>query len=54
MIYARYLPDVNRTVMNISIDSARKVIEITAKSYGWDGWLKIREDVQLAKLDTKK
>jgi hypothetical protein len=54
LIYVRYLPDVNRTIMNMSIDTARKVIEMTAKSYGWDGWLKVREDVQLQKLDAEK
>jgi hypothetical protein len=45
----RYLRDVEREVMNTHIDSAREVIKITAKSYGWDKWLKIREDIQLAK-----
>jgi hypothetical protein len=54
LIYVRYLPDVNREVMNTNIDAARQVIQITAKSYGWDKWVKIREDVQLAKLDNKK
>ncbi|MHB1745164.1 MAG: hypothetical protein ACYCPO_11250 [Acidobacteriaceae bacterium] len=54
LIYVRYMPDVNREVMNMSIDSARQVIQITAKSYGWDKWLKIREDVQLSKPDKKR
>jgi hypothetical protein len=49
LIYVRYLRDVEREVMNTHIDSAREVIKITAKSYGWDKWLKIREDIQLAK-----
>jgi len=48
LIYVRYMPDVNGRVMNLSIDTARKVIQITAKSYGWDKWVKIREDIQLA------
>jgi hypothetical protein len=51
LIYVRYLPDVNRQVMNISIDTARKVIQITARSYGWDKWVKIREDIQLGKAN---
>jgi hypothetical protein len=54
LIYVRYVPDVNREVMNTSIDVARRVIQITARGYGWDKWVKIREDVQLAKLDGKK
>jgi hypothetical protein len=53
VIYVRYLPDVNRESMNIAIDAARRVIQITAKSYGWDGWVKIREDVQLATRNNK-
>ena len=53
MIYVRYFPDVNREAMNVTIDSARKVIQITAKSYGWDKWVKIREDVQLAEPQNK-
>jgi hypothetical protein len=54
LIFVRYLPDVNREVMNMNIDAARQVVQITAKSYGWEKWVKIREDVQLAKLDNKK
>ena len=50
LIYVRYLPDVNREVMNINIDSAREVIRITARSYGWDKWLKVREDIQMGKV----
>jgi hypothetical protein len=48
LIFVRYLPDVNREVMNTSIDAARQVIQITAKSYGWEKWVKVREDIQLA------
>jgi hypothetical protein len=54
LIYVRYLPDVDRTVMNLNIDTARQVIQITAKGYGWDKWLKIREDIQLAKIENAK
>jgi hypothetical protein len=48
-IYVRYLPTVNREAMNTGIDAAREVIHITAKSYGWDGWLKVTEDIQIAR-----
>ena len=51
LIYVRYLPTVNREVMNTYIDAAREVIKITAKSYGWDKWLKIREDIHPAKQE---
>ena len=49
LIYVRYSPTVNRQAMNITVDSTRKVIDMAAKSYGWDSWLKVREDIQLAK-----
>lgn len=48
LIYVRYLPSVNREVMNISINSARDVILIKVESYGWTSWLKVKEDIKLA------
>ena len=54
LIYMPYQSDVNRSLMNMSIDTAREVIRITANSYGWDKWVKIREDVQLACGQEKK
>ena len=49
LIFVRYQPNVNREVMNLSINTARQVIQMTAKRYGWDKWVKIREDIQLGK-----
>jgi hypothetical protein len=51
LIHVRHLPNVNREIMNIYIDAARKVIQIVAKKYGWSKWLKVREDVQIGKAD---
>jgi hypothetical protein len=48
LIVVQYLPTVNRETMNSAIDSARKVIMATARSYGWDNWVKIREQVELS------
>ena len=50
LISVRYLPTVNREMMNSAIDSARKVIMNTAKSYGWENWVKIREQVEMSPL----
>ncbi len=50
LIYVRYLPKVNREAMNISINSAREVISIKTKQYGWNSWLKVREDIQMEQL----
>lgn len=47
LIFVRYLPTVNREIMNSAIDTARQVIMITAKGYGWDKWVKIRERVEM-------
>lgn len=48
LIFVRYLPDVDRPRMNSTIDTARQVIDITAKKYGWDKWVKVREDIRPA------
>lgn len=47
LIFVRYAPTVNRESMNRSINTAREVIMITAKSYGWDNWVKIQERVEM-------
>jgi hypothetical protein len=47
LIHVRYHPTVNRETMNHDIDTAREVIMITAKSYGWEKWVKIREQVEI-------
>jgi len=48
LISVRYLPTVNREMMSSTIDSARKVIMTTAKSYGWENWVKIREQIEMS------
>lgn len=50
LISVRYLPTVNREMMSSTIDSTRKVIMATAKSYGWENWVKIREQVEMSPL----
>jgi hypothetical protein len=47
LIFVRCSPTVNREIMNSAIDTARKVIMITAKGYGWDKWVKILERVEM-------
>jgi hypothetical protein len=54
LIYVRYRASVNREAMNIFIDTAREVIQITAKSYGWENWVKVRENIQLAGSEAKQ
>jgi hypothetical protein len=46
VIFVRYAPDVERSRMNKSIEAAHKVIDITVKSYGWQDWIRVKEDVQ--------
>ncbi len=52
LIYVRYLPRVNREVMNIRIEGAKQYIEDERKNRGWP-WLKIREDVKMQELPAK-
>jgi hypothetical protein len=47
LIVVRYHPTVNREIMNRTIVTAWEVIMSTAKSYGWDKWVKIRESVEM-------
>ena len=47
LIYVKYTKNTNRAAMNIGIDSARKVLQINAKSRGWDSWLQIKEQIDL-------
>jgi hypothetical protein len=46
VILVGYRPNVNQREMKGSIDSAKIIINQTTKRYGWDNWIKIREDVQ--------
>lgn len=46
LIFVRYHPSVSREIMNMAIETAREVTSITAKSYGWDKWVKIKERVE--------
>jgi hypothetical protein len=47
LIVVRHHPAVNREMMNRAIDTAREAIRSTARSYGWDTWVKIRENVEM-------
>jgi hypothetical protein len=47
LIAVRYHPTVNQDMMNRTIESAREVILSTARSYGWDTWVKIRQSVEM-------
>jgi hypothetical protein len=43
LIFVRYLPPVDRELMNMTINVAREVISIDAKSRGWSSWLKVKK-----------
>lgn len=47
LIVVRYQPTVNREMMNRIIANAREAITSTAKHYGWEKWVKIRESVEM-------
>lgn len=47
IIWVRYYPTVNRQIMNMSIDGAKKIISKHAEVNGWSSWLKIKENVEM-------
>jgi hypothetical protein len=47
LIVVCYYPDVDRQLMKTEIENYHKAINIRAKKFGWDNWVKIREDVRL-------
>jgi hypothetical protein len=49
LIHVGYDASVDRAIMNARIDTVREVIMITAKSYGWDNWIKVKERVEMYK-----
>jgi hypothetical protein len=49
VIYVRYAPNTDREIMNTYINSAHYVIETTVKAYGWQDWVKVKEDVAMRK-----
>lgn len=53
LIFVRYHPSTSREIMNMAIQTAREVTNITAKSYGWDKWVKIKERVELNRSQEK-
>ena len=46
-IVVRHHPTVRRESVQKTIDAARETIRNTARSYGWDKWVKIREYVEM-------
>ncbi len=49
LIFVRYQPNVDREILNTAVETARDVIQITAKSYGWGKWVKVKERVEMVK-----
>lgn len=47
VIYIRYLPDMS-PVGRADIETARSVIGTAAKRYGWENWVKVKEDIKAA------
>jgi len=45
-----YIPSVNREVMNMSVDTARRVISEESNSRGWSSWLKVKEQIEMKEL----
>jgi hypothetical protein len=50
VIYAVYLPSVDRQIMNARIDTAREIISTESVTRGWSSWLKVREQLEMKEL----
>ena len=46
-IVVRHASTLDRNSLNKAIETARESIRSTARSYGWDKWVKIRETVEV-------
>ncbi|HVG01970.1 MAG TPA: hypothetical protein VM842_03725, partial [Nitrospira sp.] len=46
-IVVRHTPALDRDALNKVIEGARDSIRQTARAYGWDRWVKIRETVEV-------
>ena len=46
-IVVRHTPALDRDALNKAIESAKDSIRQTARGYGWDKWVKIRETVEV-------
>lgn len=47
LIFVRYQPNVDREIMNMAVETAREVTWITARSYGWNSWVKVKERIEM-------
>jgi hypothetical protein len=47
LVYVRYLPRAEREIMNMRIETIKKVIAIESKQRGWSSWLRVKEDVMM-------
>ena len=46
-IVVRHASTLDRNTLNKAIETAREAIRSTARGYGWDKWVKIRETVEV-------
>jgi hypothetical protein len=53
LINIRYSPDAEREIMNLKIETAKKIAGVASKSYGWSSWLRLREDVKMETLHSQ-
>jgi hypothetical protein len=53
LVYVRYMPKVDREIMNSRVENEKDIIKTKAKYEGWSSWLKVTEDVKMVDV-TKK
>ncbi len=53
-IMIRHASTIDKEQLRRAIEGARETIRTTAKGYGWEKWVKIRETVEMYTVKTKK
>lgn len=47
-IVVRHAPTTDRKALNKTIEAAREAIRNTARSHGWDKWVRIKEQIEMS------
>ncbi len=49
LILVQHTPDADRRIINMAVDTARRLVEMDLKSRGWQNWVRLREDIRMSK-----
>jgi len=49
IVFVRYLPDMDRELLNTVVNNAKEIVRLKSRSYGWEDWVKVSEDVKMSR-----